>query len=365
MAEAKKKVRIGFIGVGGMGQMAHLRNYVRVEDCEVVALAELREKTGQLVATRYGIPNVYRTHKEMLAAERLDAVVASQMFDVHAALLPEVYGKVKYVFTEKPLAIGVKAGRKLAAAAAKAGTVHMVGYHKRSDPATMYAKALVEKLKQTRELGALKYVRILMPAGDWVANGFIDLLTAGDPGPTLAREPVIADLEGAEPGKAVWEWTGPAGDYVRFVNYYIHQVNLMRHLFGEPYKVTFADKAGVLMAVESKSGVTGTIEMSPYCTTVAWEESALVAFDKGYVKLSLPAPLTINRAGRVEYYRDPGNGATPERIIPTLPWVGAMRQQAINFVKVCKGEMPPPCDAAEAAEDLAVARQYIKVWKGV
>ena len=52
-----KKVRIGFVGVGGMGQCAHLRNYVTVPNCEVVAIAELREQTGQAVARRYGIPS--------------------------------------------------------------------------------------------------------------------------------------------------------------------------------------------------------------------------------------------------------------------------------------------------------------------
>jgi predicted dehydrogenase len=309
-----KKVRIGFVGVGGMGQAAHLRNYVTVEDCEVVALAELRQETGRLVARRYGVPKVYADHREMLAAERLDGIVASQPFDRHAVLLPDLYKAARYVFTEKPLAVGVKAGRKLAQAAARAGCTHMVGYHKRSDPATMYAKDLIDAWKRTGEMGKLKYVRILMPAGDWVAN----------------------------------------------VNYYIHQVNLMRHLLGEPYKVTYADKSGVLMAVESRSGVAGAIEMTPYRTTVAWEESALVAFEKGYLELDLPAPLASNRAGRVRVYRDPG-GRTPERVEPTLPWVHAMRQQAVNFVQVCRGAMKPPCDAAEAVEDLRVAREYIRL----
>ncbi len=36
--------------------------------------------------------------------------------------------------------------------------------------------------------------------------------------------------------------------YITFVNYYIHQVNLMRHLLGEPYRVTYADPSGVLLA---------------------------------------------------------------------------------------------------------------------
>jgi predicted dehydrogenase len=360
----KKKVRIGFVGVGGMGQRAHLRNYLTVEDCEVVALAEVREQTGQLVGTRMGIPKVYRNHTEMLAAEQLDGIVASQPFDVHATLLPELYGKVKAIFTEKPISVSVMAGEQLAELAAKTRTVHMVGYHKRSDPATTYALDVISQWKKSGEMGALKYVRILMPAGDWTAGGLVGILNAGDtPTQPILRELAeMIDFPGAKTGSPAWEWEGLARDYVGFVNYYIHQVNYMRLMLGEPYKVTFADKSGVLMAVESQSGVTGTIEMTPYRTTIDWEESILVAFEKGYVKIELPAPTTINRAGRVEVFTDPGN-ASPMRSTPSLPWVHAMRQQAINFVRVCRGEMAPPCTAAEAVEDLKIARDYIRMWK--
>ena len=116
---------------------------------------------------------------------------------------------------------------------------------------------------------------------------------------------------------------------------------------------------------ESASGVTGTIEMSPYTTTVAWQESALVAFEHGYIKLDLPAPLANNRPGRVEIMRDPGNGVTPETTVPQLPWVHAMRQQAINFCRAVRGEMPPMTEAHEALQDLQVARDYIRLWRGV
>ncbi len=89
-----------------------------------------------------------------------------------------------------------------------------------------------------------------------------------------------------------------------------------------------------------------------------------MCFEKGYVKLELPAPLATNRPGRVEILRDPGDGATPQTIVPQLPWVHAMRQQAINFVRALQGEIKPLCDAAEALEDLKVAREYIRLWKG-
>jgi predicted dehydrogenase len=349
-----EKVRIGFVGVGSMGQMAHLRNYVTLEDCEVVAIAEVRDRTRGLVAQRYGIAKTYRDHREMLAAEHFDGVVASQPFMAYWKLLPELYPRVRCLFTEKPLCVTVEQAERLAAAAAQSGCTHMVGYHKRSDPATIYARRVIDEWKGTGEVGNLRYVRILMPAGDWIAGGFIGRLDAGDAKPAVEWEPLPPYMTSAS-------WQDP---YVQFINYYIHQVNLMRHLLGEPYHVTYAEKSGVLLAVESESGVAGVIEMSPYQTTVEWEESALVAFEKGYVLVRLPAPLATNRAGTVEVYKDAGQTQTPERLSPTLPWVHAMRQQAQNFVKVCRSEMPPPCDAAEAAEDLKVARDYVRLRYG-
>ncbi len=350
---AERSIRIGFVGVGGMGQCAHLRNYVTVPGCEVVAIAEVRPDLGKKVAARYGVARVYRDHAEMLSKEKLDAVVASQPFTRHGTLIPEILSARLPVFTEKPLAGTIEMGEKVVAAARRAGTWHMVGYHKRSDPATMHAKSEIDRLKQSGELGRLTYVRILMPAGDWVASGFTDLISSTEKGPELAFDPPAADMD------------KPTFDaYITFVNYYIHQVNLMRHLLGESYRVTYADPSGVLLAGTSANGVACAIEMTPYRTTVDWQESALAAFEKGYVKLELPAPLASNRPGRVEILRDPADGRTPETVVPQLPWVHAMRQQAINFVRAVRGEAKPLCDSVEALEDLKVARDYIRLWKG-
>ena len=347
------KIRIGFVGVGGMGQCAHLRNYVTVPECEVVALAELRPKLREAVARKYGVARTYASAADMLAKEKLDGIVASQPFDKHGQIIVPLYGSRIPVFTEKPIASSIEVGEKILAALKASGTWHMVGYHKRSDPATMCAKAEIDRLKQTKELGKLKYVRIIMPAGDWIAGGFNDLLKSDEPVPKMESDPMARDMDAATWAK-----------YVSFVNYYIHQVNLMRHLLGESYRVTFADKTGVLLATESASGVTGTIEMTPYQTTIDWQESALVAFEKGFVKLELPAPVSLNRPGRVEFFRDTGNGATPQSIVSQMPWIHAMRQQAMNFIRAIKGEIKPPCDAVEALEDLKVAREYIRLWTG-
>jgi len=218
----------------------------------------------------------------------------------------------------------------------------------------MYVHDRIQQYRASREIGATRYVRILMPAGDWIAGGFWDYIDAGDPREELNIEPRPTDMD-----------RKGYDEYVTFVNYYIHQVNLLRHLLGESYKVTYADPSGVLLVAQSASGIAATIEMSPYQTTIDWQESALVAFERGFVKLELPAPVAVNRPGRVEVLNDPGNGTTPEKTVPHLPWVHAMRRQAENFIAAVRGEHSPMCDAAEALEDLRIARDYLRLWKHI
>ena len=94
------------------------------------------------------------------------------------------------------------------------------------------------------------------------------------------------------------------------------------------------------------------------------QESAFIAFEKGYIKLNLPAPLAYNRPGAVEVYRNPATRLS-SHLPPSLPWTHAMRNQALNFIKAVRGEAPAPCLAPEALEDIRIARNYIRLWKGI
>ena len=351
----QKKIRLAFAGVGGMGQTAHLRNYATLkDDCEIVALAEMRPLQAQAVAKKFNVPKIYSSIAEMLKSEKVDAIVASQPFTRHGILVPEIARAGVPIFTEKPIAASVAVGERIVESVAKSGTWHMVGYHKRSDPATEYAKRTISELKASGELGKMTYVRVSMPPGDWVASGWTETIHSVDPIPALELDPPPADMDAVT-----------AKEYEAFVNYYIHQVNLLRFLVGEPYKVSYADPAKVLLVAHSASGVPCTIEMAAYQTTIDWQETALVGFERGYVKLSLPAPLAYNRAGTVEILKDPGKGAVPVTLHPQMPWMHAMRNQALNFIKAVRGEAPAPCLAPEALEDIKIAREYIRQLKGV
>ncbi len=339
------KLRIGFVGAGFMGQLAHIRSYALLRDeCELVALAEPRSRTAELVAARYGIGRVYPDHTAMLESEQLDGVVASQPFLHHAALLPELYAGVPHVFTEKPLALGAETGERLARLAAEAGCVHMLGYHRRSDPATRRAKAVVDEWRASGEVGPLRFLRICYPDGDWVANTRAGLVDAGDERPERPGEQPPPEFSGEEAAWALWSGA----------NDLVHPLNLLRHFLGE-YRPVFVHGSGRLYAFESESGVPATIEVDPYRVTVGLEEELLVAFERGYVRLR-PAPsLAVNRPGSVEVYRD------PERLLPQLPWIDPMRAQAADFLRVCRGEAPPPTAAAEGAEDLRLVAELTRL----
>ncbi|MCD6408596.1 Gfo/Idh/MocA family oxidoreductase [bacterium] len=324
-----EKVKIVFVGVGSMGQCPHLKNYVLIDN---------------------GIPRVYNNFKEMFLKEKFDGIVASQPFTRHGVLIPELLKAKVPIFIEKPLASSVEIGEKIVKVMKESKTWIMVGYHKRSDPATIYVKEKIEKFKKTGEMGKMKYIRITIPPGDWIAGGFNDLITTDETLPPLEKDLPPSDMK-----EEIFK------KYVDFVNYYIHQINLMRYLLGEPYVVKYAEPTGVLMGIESKSGIPGIIEMFPYTTSIDWQETATVFFEKGYIKLTLPAPLAINRPGKVEIFKDLGENSVPCTFIPQLPWVSAMYQQAVNFIKAIKNEIKPVCDVEEALEDLKIAKDYIRI----
>lgn len=343
------KVKLAFLGSGFMGQNAHMVNYYELPDqCEIVALAEFRPGLAKLVASRYGIPNIFSTYEEMLKNVEFDAVVAAQQFSNHINIVPMVLESKKPLLTEKPLCIGYETAVFLADCAERNNTLHMVAYHKRSDPASEYAKAVVEEWKKNGEFGKMRLVRITMPPGNWTASA-PQALSTEEPFPQIQGEAAPSYFPG-QLGR----------DYIGFVNYYIHQVNYMRFIFGEKYDVKYCDPSGVLMAVESESGICGTLEMAPYSNKNDWQESVFVAFERGYVKVELPAPLANRQPGRVTVLREFKDG-TATVTEPLLPRISAMKNQAANFLAAVRGERPAPCVSKDAAEDLRIAAKYIKM----
>ena len=342
----QRKIKMGFIGVGYMGQLAHLHNYVQLgQFCEIVSLCDVKINQATRLAQKFGIPNVTADYKELLANPEIEAVACIQQFQNHVVLVPEILRAGKHVITEKPLCVFPENGDILVDIAKKTGKLHMVGNHKRSDPAVEYAMEIIKKWKASGECGKMTYVRLSMPPGNWRKDADTPYMT-NEPPAHVPPEPQPQGIDDSTRNKTIW-----------FVNYYIHQVNLMRFLLGEDFQLTYADK--YFFSAKSKSGVNCILEMDHYNTSIDWQEHALVCFEKGWVRIDLPAPLAMQLAGTVTVYQD--KGWDSKSISPALPNVCAMRNQAKNFLLAVAGEKPAPCISAEAVKDLRIARDYISM----
>jgi predicted dehydrogenase len=340
------KVKIGFIGVGHMGQLAHLHQYVQLPDlCEIVSLCDFKIKQATVLAERFGVPKVTTDYRELLADKDIEAVVCIQGFYNHVVLVPDVLRAGKHVLTEKPLCVFPENGDKLVKIAKETGKIHMVGYNKRSDPAIEHAMCVISKWKKSGEMGKMTYVRISMPPGNWRKDCDMHFMT-DEPTVHAPPEPSPHDMDESTYNKTIW-----------FVNYYIHQVNLMRFLLGEDYQLTYADKH--FFSARSESGVNCILEIEPYSTSIDWQEHALVCFEKGWVRIDMPAPLAMQLAGTVTIYEDkgPDSGYTT----PVMPNICAMRNQAKNFLLAVAGERPAQCISSEAVKDLRISRDYIRM----
>ena len=72
-----KKIRLGFIGCGGIANGKHLPAYSANPDCELVAFCDLVVERAEAAKAKYGAEGsaVYTDYKELLSDETIDAVL--------------------------------------------------------------------------------------------------------------------------------------------------------------------------------------------------------------------------------------------------------------------------------------------------
>jgi predicted dehydrogenase len=98
-----KKLRIGVIGVGQIGQV-HLDNYQAIPDVEVVAIADMNEAHARSVALRYGIHDSFTDFHDLLARPDIQAVDVCLHNNLHMPVSVAALQAGKHVYCEKPMA---------------------------------------------------------------------------------------------------------------------------------------------------------------------------------------------------------------------------------------------------------------------
>jgi len=344
------KIRLGFIGAGGMGQAAHIHNYAQLTDmCELVALAEIRPKLARRVADRYGIAEVYPDHTALLESADVDAVVAIMGYALHHNVVPDILNAGTHLLTEKPIGCRADAAESWAKLARDKGLVYLVGYMKRWDLGVRYVVDLITRWRASGEYGKLTYLRCNMSGTDWTWNPEDPLFTDEGFDKPLAAEPFPEKFDEEQ-----------AQLYNTQINFYVHQVNLIRFLVGEDYVLDFNHPSGKTFTATTESGTPIVLEMGIYELNQSWDEIYHICFEGADIELRLPAPLHKQQNGEVRVRRN--TGETREELCPNIiPPSWSFFEQAKGFLECVQSGRAPHDSAGDAVKDLRIFERQVEL----
>jgi predicted dehydrogenase len=145
MNQDGKKVRVGLIGAGWIGQH-HGSNVFANPQAELAAVADADTGRAGGFVKRIGAPaKVVASAEDVLRDKAVDAVVIATPNASHASLAVAAAEAGKHIYLEKPMAITLEDCRKVALAVKKAGVSLAMGYHRRFNPLALHARSLLEQ----------------------------------------------------------------------------------------------------------------------------------------------------------------------------------------------------------------------------
>ncbi len=132
-----KKLKIGFIGCGGIAFNKHLPSLKEFPQlCEMVAFCDIIEERAGRAAREFGTPDakVYTDYHEMLKDKEIDVVHVLTPNVEHCPATVASFEAGKHVLCEKPMAHSTKDAQKMLDAWRKSGKKFTIGYQNRFRP---------------------------------------------------------------------------------------------------------------------------------------------------------------------------------------------------------------------------------------
>lgn len=143
------KVRVGLIGVGGMGG-CHFYNYEKIADAELVAVCDVRENVAKEKVGDRNI-KIYTDYNKMIKNEDLDMIDICTPSFLHADMAVKLLKKGYHVLCEKPMTLNTRDAKRVAAIANQSEKNFMVAHVVRFMAPYTYLRNVIE----TKELGRL------------------------------------------------------------------------------------------------------------------------------------------------------------------------------------------------------------------
>ncbi len=149
-----QRVKVGIIGAGGIAQVEHVPNLLRLRaQFEILGVYDPSATVRAFIARQYGL--AVFDDLDSLMALALDAIVISSPDPLHHEQILAAFARGFHVFCEKPLCYSVSDIDDVVTARDKTGKVLQVGYMKRFDPSYQAALARLPGTAKT-----LRYVSV-------------------------------------------------------------------------------------------------------------------------------------------------------------------------------------------------------------
>ena len=151
-----EKLKIGIIGTGGIAR-SHAQAYLRMEDIELVAGADIVEGKARDFFDKLGLKNAkaFNSAKEMLESVKLDAVSVCSYNTAHAACAIEALKGGCHVLLEKPMTVTLDDAKAIVRAEKETGKIVTIGFQPRYDNRMKKIKEIV----QSGILGKVYYIQ--------------------------------------------------------------------------------------------------------------------------------------------------------------------------------------------------------------
>lgn len=352
-----KKLKVGIVGCGLVAQVMHL-HYLRELSgrFEIAGLCDISQSVREACARDYHVAKTFGDWRELLR-EKLDAVLILTPGS-HAPIAIAAAEAGLHVLVEKPMCFSVAEGQDMIAAAAHAGTVLMVAYNKRYDPA--FAR-LKEEAKTLDDLRLVRVTTLESPfkpyvdhyplhRGGGVASDVIAALTAD----TEARITRAITSKDALARKAY---------HLVLLDSMVHEFNVVRGVLGEPDELSFADIR--------ETGLTAILRYGAAECAINWVDLPGIAryqmefafYTPGRrLTLSMPSPFLRSAPTLLIDEGGDGQSARSYRNEEIISYAESFKEELVHFHDcVVKGEAPRT-PGADALRDIALCQSIIRAY---
>lgn len=141
---AKTKTRVGFIGGGGISR-THMQYLSKMDDVELVAVADINEKALEQCSTEFGFPHCFKDYRDLLKIKDIKAVTVGTPNAVHYQPTIDALSAGKDVMVEKPMAMNAEQAREMVQVARQKRRLLVIGFQYRFSPAARMLKRFIDQ----------------------------------------------------------------------------------------------------------------------------------------------------------------------------------------------------------------------------